>query len=56
MQSSPPRTASRQSCLDYINLLEDLLEAETSTSRFTPEYDETPQIGHDEVNNDLHQR
>ena len=44
------------SCLDYINLLEDLLEAETSTSRFTPEYDETPQISHDEVDNDLHQR
>lgn len=30
-------------CLDYIALLEDLLEAETTSSAFTSEYTETKQ-------------
>ena len=42
-------------CLDYINLLEDLLEAEATTSNYTPEYNETAQSRHDEVDNDQRQ-
>ncbi len=43
-------------CLDYINLLEDLLDAQATDSAFTEAYFETPLSTHDEVSNDLHQR
>ena len=43
-------------CLDYIRLLEDILEAETTASIFTTEYNETTHSGHHEATNDLHQQ
>lgn len=43
-------------CLDYISLLEDILEAETASSHFTPEYTQTIHSITDEATNDLHQR
>lgn len=43
-------------CLDYIQVLEDLLEATTASSAFTDEYHETTTSTHHEVSNDLHQR
>jgi hypothetical protein len=44
------------SCLEYINLLEDLLDAETASSAFTPEYAEIEQNTASEEINDLQQR
>ena len=43
-------------CLDYIILLEDILEAETTSSHFTPEYTQTMNSTLNEATNDLHQR
>jgi hypothetical protein len=43
-------------CLDYISVLEDLLDAETSSSNFTPEYVELAHNVVNEEDNDLHQR
>lgn len=43
-------------CLDYIQVLENLLDAKTNSSAFTDEYHQTASTRHDEVSNDLHQR
>ncbi len=47
-------------CLDYVAVLEDLLEATTTSSAFTAEYSETAQLSatatYDEARNDLQQR
>lgn len=44
-------------CLDYINVLEDLLDAQTTNSAFTPEYHESAtSSSHYEERNDLQQR
>lgn len=43
-------------CLDYIQVLEDLLDAKTTSSVFTDEYTQTTSTQHHEVSNDLHQR
>lgn len=43
-------------CLDYIAVLEDLLDATTASSAFTAEYHETDDRTYDEARNDLQQR
>lgn len=43
------------SCLDQIQLLEDLLEATTHSSSFTDEYDQTPLTTREEVARELGQ-
>lgn len=43
-------------CMDYIAVLEDLLDAQTSSSAFTPEYHESAQRRQDEVPDELQQR
>lgn len=43
-------------CLDYIEVLEDLLDAESVHSEFTSEYDEAGATTDPEVTRDLHQR
>ena len=43
-------------CLDYVSLLEDLLGATTTSSAFTPEYQQTDNRTHDEARNDVQQR
>ena len=43
-------------CLDSIQLLEDLLEAQATTSSFTSEYTEITSTTTIEVDDDLHQR
>jgi hypothetical protein len=49
-------------CLDYVAVLEDLLEATTTSSAFTAEYDESPLYDenaartYDEARDDLQQR
>ncbi|MFT4009184.1 MAG: DUF2997 domain-containing protein [Nocardioidaceae bacterium] len=43
-------------CLDSIQLLEDLLDAEAITSAFTHEYNETTSISSTEVDDELHQQ
>jgi hypothetical protein len=43
-------------CLDVIEVLENLLDAQTVNSAFTHEYDQTPIEMDDEVRNDLKQR
>ena len=47
-------------CLDYVAILEDLLEATTTSSAFTAEYAETAQNSatatYDEARNDVQQR
>lgn len=43
-------------CLDYIQVLEDMLEAVTTSSAFTDEYQQTTTSSHYEVSSDLHQR
>ena len=45
-----------EACLDYIEALEDLLDAETINSDFTHEYTETSTAIEHEVSRDLHQR
>ena len=45
-----------EACLDYIEALEDLLDAETVHSGFTPEYNETSTAIERKVTRDLHQR
>lgn len=42
-------------CLHSIELLEELLDADTTASAFTPEYNETASITASEVNNELRQ-
>ena len=42
-------------CLDYVAVLEDLLDATTTSSAFTPEYQQSVTSTHDEATNDLHQ-
>lgn len=41
-------------CLDSIEVLEDLLEAQTTSSSFTPEYNETRVAGDAEADNELY--
>ena len=43
-------------CLDYVAVLEELLEATTTSSAFTAEYHQTETSIHDEARNDLQQR
>ncbi len=43
-------------CLDFVDALEDLLEAETVNSSFTHEYAETSTTVEHEVPRELHQR
>ena len=43
-------------CLDYVALLEELLDATTTSSVFTPEYQQTDTHTHDEARNDVQQR
>lgn len=45
-----------EACLDYIEALEDLLDAETIHSGYTQEYNETSTTIEHEVTRDLHQR
>lgn len=45
-----------EACLDYIEALEDLLDAQTINSDFTDEYTETSTTIEHEVARDLHQR
>jgi len=42
-------------CMDYIALLEEILDATTVTSAFTSEYTETTNTEQNEVRRDLHQ-
>lgn len=42
-------------CLDYINVLEGLLDAQTTNSAFTPEYHQSATSSHYEESNDLQQ-
>ena len=42
-------------CLDYIQILEDLLEAETTTSAYTDEYHQNTSAQHNEGSNELRQ-
>lgn len=43
-------------CLEYISVLEDMLEAQTTNSSYTAEYDEATETNHHEVSNDQQQR
>lgn len=43
------------SCLDYVELLESLLEATTVDSVFTAEYHQSPTVSTNEVNRDVQQ-
>ena len=43
-------------CLDYVAVLEELLDATTTSSAFTPEYQQTETHTHDEARNDVQQR
>ena len=52
--SAETRGMKGTKCLDYVAVLEDLLEASTTSSGFTAEYSETHT--HDEARNDLQQR
>jgi hypothetical protein len=60
--SAETRGMKGAKCLDYVAVLEELLEASTTSSAFTAEYSETAQHQqtethtYDEARNDLHQR
>lgn len=50
------RNIKGTACLDYINILEDMLDAEATRSHYTAEYHQTTQTDPDEVSHDLQQR
>lgn len=45
-----------EACLDYVEILEELLEAQSVTSSFTPDYATTNAEIDSEVSDELHQR